>query len=246
MAVIPGGSPAATAAQWAPFIESLSRESGLAFQLRTYATISGFEKDFEKGIPDFLFAHPIQAVAARRAQAYIPLMRSRRKIAAVIVTRDDSPLRSAKNLQGETIALVGSRNVCSIMVRQELASGQKLRFNYRFVGTAANVVQSVIDNQFAAGAMLDTALEAEPQEIRGRLRIIGTTPAFAPHPLSAHPRVPSEAREAVAAAVLTIGASAEGRKILAAVRLADPVRADYETDYKPLEAVDNKIVSTEE
>ncbi len=246
LAVIPGGTPAATTAQWAPFIESLSRETGLAFQLRTYGTISEFEKAFEKGIPDFIFAHPIQTVAARRAQAYVPLVRASRKIAAVIFTRDDSPLQSARDLRGEKIALVGSRNVCSIMVRQELASGQKLRFGYRYVGTADNVINSVIDNQFAAGATLGSALEAAPREIRVRLRTIGSTPAFAPHPLSAHPRVPPAARDAVTAAVLKIGESAEGRKILEAVRLAEPVRADYETDYKPLEAVDNKIVSTEE
>jgi len=246
MAVIPGGSPSATAADWAPFVESLSRETGLSFRLMTYGTILEFEKDFENGIPDFLFSHPLQAVSARKTQGYIPLVRASRNIAAVIFTRDDSPMKSAKDLRGEKIALVGSRNVCSIMARQELANGEKLRFNHLYLGTTANVVRSVVDNETAAGAMLDTALETVPRETRARLRVIGSTPPFSPHPLSAHPRVPQDARDAVASAVPRIGGSAEGRKILSAVRLADPVKADYEADYKSLETIDNKILSTEE
>lgn len=246
IAVIPSGTPEATTAEWTPFVESLSRETGLSFHLETYAKFSDFENAFGKGTPDFLFAHPVQTVSARKAQGYIPLVRGSRKIAAVLFTRDDSPIRSAKNLQGEKIAMVGSRNVCSILMRQELSSGEKLRFNTCFLGSVAKVVQSVLDDETAAGTVLDTALEAVPPEARARLRVIGSTPAFFPHPLSAHPRVPTEARDTVTAAVLKIGEGSEGRGILEVVRLADPVKADYEADYKPLESIDNKILSVEE
>lgn len=90
-----------------------------------------------------------------------------------------------------------------------------------------------------AGATLDSDLALLPQIEAGRFRTILRTPPMASHPLTAHPRVPLPVRRALADAVLALGADAGGRELLAKVRLADPVPADYERDYRPLEEVDS-------
>ncbi len=246
LAVIPSAPPAETRAQWAPFVERLSRETGASINLLLYERIEPFEKDIENGVPDFIFAHPIQAVTAKREQGYEPLVRGSRKIAGVIFVRNDSPVNAPGDLARKNIAMVGTRNVCALLVRQELTGGEKIHYRFRFAGSAANVVKDVLSGQADAGATLASALDAEPPENRGLLRIVLTTPEVAPHPLAAHPRVPRKAREDLTAAVLRMDGDNEGRAMLKAVRLAAPVKADYEADYRSLEEVDGSIMSTEE
>ena len=66
------------------------------------------------------------------------------------------------------------------------------------------------------------------------------TPEIAPHPLSAHPRVPRSAQEAVKKATLAIAATSEGAELLKTLRLGAPVAADYGRDYRHLEEIDIK------
>jgi phosphonate transport system substrate-binding protein len=246
LAVIPSAPPAVTEAQWAPFVERLTRETGLSLKLSLYEKIEPFERDLEKGVPDLIFAHPLQTVAARRDQGYEPLVRGSRKLAGVVFVRRESPVQKPADLARKIIAMVGSRNVCALLVRQELENGEKIHFRFRLAGTGPNVVKAVLSGQADAGATLKSVLEAEPAENREQLRMVLTTPEIEPHPLSAHPRVPKEAREALTAAIVLMGADAKGQQMLKEVRLAEPVKADYARDYHSLEAVDNSIFSTEE
>ncbi len=58
---------------------------------------------------------------------------------------------------------------------------------------------------------------------------------IAPHPLSAHPRVPATVREAVAAAFLRMRTDPTANALLKRVQMPDPIPADYARDYQPLE-----------
>ena len=83
-------------------------------------------------------------------------------------------------------------------------------------------------------------LARESEDTRKQLREIMVTPEIAPHPLSAHPRVPRGAEEAVEKATLAIAATANGAELLKTIRLAAPVAADYRRDYQHLEEIDIK------
>ena len=71
--------------------------------------------------------------------------------------------------------------------------------------------------------------------MQARLRVLYESPPLAPHPLSAHPRVPPAVRAAVTKAILDLGTTAKGNKELAEVLLSDPQTADHQRDYRPLE-----------
>jgi phosphonate transport system substrate-binding protein len=111
LAVVPSVPPVATYATWVPFVETLSRETGLDFQLTVYEKMSDFETDFENGKPDFIFLSPTQMVQARKAQGYIPLVRGSKLLSGVLFVRKDSPYKTLKDLEGKDIAFVGSRNL---------------------------------------------------------------------------------------------------------------------------------------
>jgi phosphonate transport system substrate-binding protein len=91
-----------------------------------------------------------------------------------------------------------------------------------------------------AGAVFLPELVSESEDTRSQLREIVATSEFASHPLSAHPRVPLVAQEAVQKATLAIAATKDGAELLKTLRLEAPVAADYARDYRAMEAIDVK------
>ena len=119
----------------------------------------------------------------------------------------------------------------------------KLEFKQEYTGSTENVVTSVLLGKADAGATFATELENESAEVRHQIRTILATPKIAPHPLSAHPRVPRPLREAVQKAVLALASEADCAQLLKTIGLPSPVAADYRKDYQVLEAVDIKRLS---
>ncbi len=111
LAVIPSGPPVATHALWTPFVERLSRDTGIPLRLKVYEKMSDFENDILRGVPDFIFASPFQAVIAHEKQGYIPLVHSSKLVSAELFVRSDSPIRTVNDLSGKTIAFVGNKNL---------------------------------------------------------------------------------------------------------------------------------------
>ena len=81
-------------------MERLSKESGTDIRLKVYRTMAQFEDDIVNGVVDFAFLNPYQAVVARKAQGYIPLVKDEERLVGIIVVRKDSPINSIKDLKG--------------------------------------------------------------------------------------------------------------------------------------------------
>lgn len=111
LAVVPQMPPVVMHTNWTPFVEVLARETGLNIKLKVYEKMNDFEKDFQEGKPDFIFSSPTQIVLARQSQGYIPLVRSSQKIKGVLFVKKDSPITEVSQLEGKTIAFVGSKNL---------------------------------------------------------------------------------------------------------------------------------------
>lgn len=128
---------------------------------------------------------------------------------------------------------------------RQVLSQQTVRLNLKqlFAGSSSNVYKSVLLGKSAAGAVLDVDFDAQPEDVKAQLIPLVRTPKMAPHPISAHPRVPKQLQQALATTVLKMGSSAEGKKLLQMVQLSDPVPADYVRDYKVLEKMDYDALS---
>jgi phosphonate transport system substrate-binding protein len=238
LAVLPNRPALALHKAWTPFAERLSREAGERIQLRLYERLATFLGDSQAGTPDFIYAAPNMFYEAYRAQGYVPLVRGSRMLAGVVFVRKDSPYKTLRDLQGKTVAFVGPKSLCAAITRHALAtSGMPIEYNATFIGSAVNVAKMVVLRKADAGAMLDMSLASEAPEVAKQLRIILQTPPIPPHVLAAHPRVSPEARERVAAAALAMGTAADGRALLAEVKLAAPVRAEVERDYGLFETI---------
>lgn len=239
IAVIPSVPPVAMHTQWTPLLERLTQKTGVRFRLKLFDRMAEFEQELGNGSPDFIFASPIQTVVAHKTHRYIPLVRGSKAIAVGLFVRKDSPFKTIDDLSGKTISFVGNKNLCSVFVRHLLVKKDNpLSFASIYAGSTKNVIKSVLIGKSSAGAVFIPELEKELAENREQLRAVIETPKIAPHPLSAHPRVPKDVRGKVAKAMLEIGADREEAELLRTVRLTSPVAADYQRDYQSLEIID--------
>lgn len=237
LAVIPQYVPEVAHRNWAPFAKRLGQETGHAIQLRVYRTFDEFETDFLNGVPDLVYLNPYHQLVAHRVQKYLPLVRDNSTLlAGVLVVARDSPIKSVRDLNGRSIGFPDPNAfAASLYIRALLAEKEKIRFTSRFYTTHANVYRHVIVGDVAAGGGVNYTLMRERPETRDALRVIYQAPGTPPHPLSAHPRIPLNQREALAQAILRIGQSADGQALLKNIQIPKPVRADHARDYLPLE-----------
>jgi len=235
LAVLPQMPPVTMHTIWSPFAKRLSRKTAIRFELKLYESMDQFESDISRGKPDFVYLHSAQMVGAKLEQGYIPIVRNSRPVSGSIAVRKDSPIRSLRELEGKTVAFVGKKNLCRLLLDRVLIDEQHITVKSVYAGTASNMLKHVILSKVDAGGVLDLSIEKLPPEMLKQIRIIYTSEKIAPHALAAHPRVPARVRATVADAVLRMDADREYRSILAAAQIEAPVRADYAQDYQKLE-----------
>ena len=236
--VVPQLTPSVMQGNWAPLLEQLGRQTGLCFELRIASTIPAFENALLSGQPDFAFVNPYHAIVARKTHGYLPLVvDSKEKLSGLLMVRADSPIQSIRELDGQTIAFPAPNAfAASLLLRSQLAQ-QGIRIQPKYVKTHANAYRAVILGDVVAGGGVNNTLKRESAGVREQLRILYETPGYAPHPFVAHPRVAAPLRETVIQAFLKLHDSDAGIKMLDAIQIPLPVRADYARDFAPLESL---------
>lgn len=237
LAIVPRLPPAATHRDWSPLIERLRRTADVDIELRVFRSFGEFEGFVFSGSADLAFVNPYQQLELRKKLGFVPLVRDgARLLSGVLVVRADSPVRTVRELDGREVAFPHPNAFgASLHMRALLQEEMGVAVKPVYVDTHGNVYRHVLLGKVAAGGGVNVTLSKEPEHLRKQLRVLFETPGVAPHPLAAHPRVRQAVRERVTNAVLELERDATGRAMLAAVTLNHPVRANYETDYQPLE-----------
>ena len=221
---------------WSPLLDRVGKESGLCFNLVIPKSFPKFEHAILTGKPDFAYLNPYHQVMVSRSPGYIPLVRDEHsKLAGVIVVNKDSPIQTLDQLDGKTVAFPApNAYVASLLVRAMLAQ-KGIHITPKYVGSHSNVYRAVALGDIKAGGGANTTLSREPESLQSQLRVLYISPHYIPHPFSAHPRIPQQIREKVIKAFLKISADESGRKMLKAIQMEQPARANYAKDYKLLE-----------
>ncbi len=246
-AVVPQFSAIEVHKDWAPLLARLSKDTGFTLELKIATSIPLFEASFVKGEPDFAYMNPYHAVMAKKAQAYLPLLRDSKPLTGVLVVRKDGQFKTLKDLNGQKIAFPAPNAFgASLYMRALLTEEAGIQFEPTYVKTHSNVFRHVIRKEAAAGGTVNAPLDDELPAVRDQLHIVFQTPPAASHPVVAHPRVAGAAQKALTQAFLALTQDAEGRALLKDIRTPTPVAASYPADYLPLEKLRiEKYVATE-
>ncbi len=221
---------------WTPILNEVSRLTGLDLKLKTYATIPEFETAFLKGEPDFAYMNPYHAVMAKKAAGYTPVVRDDAgRLTGTLVVRKDSAITRVDQLKGATLAFPAPNAFgASLYMRALLTEEHKIDFTPEYVTTHSNVYRHVVTGRAQAGGTIRKTLELETPELQAQLRVLYETPSAFSHPVTAHPRIPAKAREALLQAFLKLGADPAYKEQLKAIQIPTPVKADFK-EYAPLE-----------
>ncbi|MBS0371461.1 MAG: phosphate/phosphite/phosphonate ABC transporter substrate-binding protein [Proteobacteria bacterium] len=219
---------------WKPLVDELARRTGLDLKLVVTLSVPEFEAAVEAGSFDFVYANPYHILKVRDSQGYVPLVRDEEALRGIIVVRQDSPLKSVKELDGKTLAVPSPNAVgASLLVRAELERLYGVRMQMLNVKTHSSVYLHVLNGLTEAGGGVQKTLAEQAPAIQAQLRVLYTTRDMPSHPVAAHPRVPLAVRDAVRQALLAISASPTGKALLDDIPMPRPVATSID-DYLPM------------
>lgn len=233
--VVPQFEPRKLADIWVPILNELEKRTGLKFKMVGSPKIPDFEISFLGGEFDFAYMNPYHAMLAGEKQGYVPLVRDGgRELFGILVVPKESPIRDLKELNGQKVAFPAPNALgASLLMRADLETLHDIKVRPIYVQTHSSVYLNVILNKAMAGGGVASTLKRQKQEIQERLRILYKTRAMAPHPVTAHPRVPKEHREAVRQALLDMAGTEDGKALLNKIPMRQAIPAKLE-DYQIL------------
>ena len=223
---------------WRPILDLLEEKSGYKFKIRGSSSIPDFEREFIEGKFDFAYMNPYHMVMANEQAGYIPLVRDHgRKLYGVLVVHKDSGITDPSQLNGKTLAFPSPNALgASLQMRQELHDKFNIEFKSKYAKTHDAVYLNVLLGEAAAGGGVQKTLNRQKNEYKQMLRVIHKTKEVEPHPFSVLPKVPVDVRERVRAALLDMGRSEKGQKLLVKIPISkiDPASMD---DYLMLKSL---------
>ena len=233
LGVVPQFEATRIYAIWKPIINYLEKETGYKLKLSGAPTIPGFENEFMHGKFDFAYMNPYHLIMANQEQGYRPMVRDiGRKLFGVLVVDDKSSVNTLQDLNSKVIAFPAPNALgASLQMRQELVDFFGLKFESRYVKTHDSVYLNVLLGDVAAGGGVQKTLKRQKPGIKERLRVIHKTKPVPPHPIAAHPRVPPEVAMQIRQALLDLGKTNSGAKMLSAIpmkKIGGATLQDYE------------------
>ena len=223
---------------WQPILNYLESATGEKLEIVGSPTIPTFEAEFLDGKFDFAYMNPYHLMLAYKKVGYQPLVRDKgRKLFGVLVVSKSGGINEINDLNGKIIVFPAPNALgASLQIRQELTDKFGLDFSSRYVKTHDSVYLNVLLGEAAAGGGVQKTLERQKNNIKNSLRVIHTTTPVSPHPFAVHPRVPREVAEKVKNALLELGTTESGRKMLLQIPIKEIGVADI-SDYRNLETM---------
>lgn len=223
---------------WRPILKELEARTGYKFRLKGSASIPAFEGQFAAGDFDFAYMNPYHFLKANNGQGYLPMVRDHgRVLQGILVVHANSPYKDVQQLAEKTIAFPSPNALgASLLIRAKLIEDHGLEFEPNYVKSHSSVYLNVLTGRAAAGGGVQGTLNRQPENIRKQLRVLYKTDELSPHPLAAHPRVPTEVRDKVQAALLQMGQTAKGQTMLNEIPIKKVGPASV-LDYQSLQAL---------
>ena len=233
MGVFPHLPPRELEKVFSPMAADISKAIGKPVIFRTSSTYKKFMQELDKQVFDIAFVQPFDYIRIADKYGYRPLATRQETLAAIIVTKQDSPLKSIKDLTNKTISLPPKVAAVSHLIKDYLGhnnytNGKNITVSHH--RSHVSCMQQVLIGSADACGTAAPALRFFQHKMKVSLKIIAKSKSI-PHTLfSIHPRIPKPERDIILQRILSWGKTAEGKKILARGRLK-PLRPIKDSDY---------------
>jgi phosphonate transport system substrate-binding protein len=209
-------SPSLTAQYWNPILDYVSQRSGVKLELQLASTGDRSSEGTVKGEYDFVFSnHQFKPSAA--SQGYSVILRPRAAdIFAEIVTQEDSPIKSLRDLAGKAVGFASPQAFVGYTVPMD----QLLRLGIDVVpvfgGSQHGIMGQLKSGNVIAAGVNSTIMREFAEREKLRYRILWRSSPYRDLAISAHPRVSTRDAEAVRKAFAGMADNPDGLQILEA------------------------------
>jgi phosphonate transport system substrate-binding protein len=213
--------PAAMHKRLSPLTNHLSKSLGKKVELRLANNMKGAVDDLVNGRVDMAYLTPVAYIDANRnggAQAVLKTLTiGKKSFRLMLVTRQDSPVRTVADLAGRRFAFGDKAALLQRAVVVNAGMPLEKLGSHEFIGHYDNIARAVLSGDFDAGILKDTT--AFQWQDRG-LRVIHSSPELPPYNIAVRRDLPAAQRAAVVKAFLTL--KTENPAHVAIIKALDP------------------------
>lgn len=203
---------------YAPVAGDLGAKLGRQVRLSSKADYRSFREELRRQAYDIGFVQPFDYVDAHDRHGYLPLARRAERLDAVIVVREDSPLRAIRDLEGRTIAnppMDAAVSFLTSMALRDAGINPKTGVTRYYGKNHYACLQSVVIGAADACGMAKGALRTiENERPKNRFRILHQTASIPPALFVVHSRIAQKEQAIILRTILEWPNTEEGRKII--------------------------------
>lgn len=218
---------------YAPIAKEFSEILGGKVHLRSNSSYQNFMENLDQGKFDIAFVQPFDYVRVADSLGYKPLATRVEPLSTIFVVAKNSPLKSAADLKGKTIALppkvaAVSRLTMDFLVKQKLVPGKDVTLSHH--RSHVSCMQQVLIKAADVCATAAPALRFFEHKMKVDMDIIAKTGSI-PHALfTAHPGLSTQEYQKIKSAILSWSKTKRGQALLKHGKLS-PYKAIKDEDY---------------
>jgi phosphonate transport system substrate-binding protein len=205
------------AKHWTPFMEYLTKKSGVPLQFKTAKDISTYQQQLREGVYDFGYINPYHYLEFNKSSGYKAFAREKDgKLLGILVVKEDSPIHDLSQLNDQTIAFPSANAMVATWLAVNMLQKKNIKTTPQYVNSMDSVYLSVARGLFPAGGGETRTFGTFNPEVKSKLRILWTSEALPPFPFMSHPRVPKSVVAKVQQAMEQMANDPEGMALLKA------------------------------
>ena len=213
--VVPQQAASELAESWVPFLSWLSAKSGTELRFVTAPDIPAFETRLGRGEYDLAYMNPLHYTVFHKKSGYEAMAKERdRRLKGILVVRKDNPIKDIKGLNGSTMVFPAPAAFAASMLPRAALLKSGVSFTTKFVSSHDSVYLNVSRGLYPAGGGIIRTFEMLDEATRNKLRVLWTTPAYTPHAIANHPRLPTAVVRKLQDSLAGMGDDPAGQKIL--------------------------------
>lgn len=209
-------SPVLMAQYWNPILDYVSRHAGVTLVLKVAATGNQSSDATVRGDYDFVYSnHQFKPSAAE--QGYTVILRPRAPdISAQIVTLEESPIKTLKDLQRQTVGFANSQAFAGYTVPMDQLLRQGVEVKAVFGGSQEGIMAQLMAGEVIAAGVNGAVMRDYAARYDLPYRVLWQSVPYPDLAISVHPRVPRTVSDAVRKAFAGMTLDPEGKRILEA------------------------------
>jgi len=242
LAVHPLHNPERLFAAYQPLVDHLNRRlPDLHFSLEASRDYQAYEAKFRERGPELLLPNPWQTLEAMKTgYRVIAMAGDAGDFRGILLVRRDSGIRTPADLHGKVVAYPAPTALAACIMPQYYLHRHGVDVNRqiknRYVGSQESAIMNVYLRQAAAGATWPPPwrlFQREHPREAAELTVAWETPPLVNNSVMVRNDVPPAVAARLAAALIELAETAEGRQILANMETARFHRAD-DASYAPV------------